>query len=292
MAFSAQRAQEAKAREHEKASAESLQVNAFKLKFKPDYFQAATHMLEAAQCFAAARMETESRAAYIKSGDLRLKDQDHSSAARAYELGGSYDKAAECYMICGSLDQAVRSLLRKASSSEDAAVQLDCYEKAIDVYSKDDSKDVLSSDVYKQYITKLLQTGNLDKYLEVSQKYVEVLSRIEQWPFVHKEILGQVIVNLARNQIVGAERLLSGQNLNIQGFVHSAEFAAGDDLISAFREHDEDGIKRIIAKPCVTYLNTEIVRIARSIKVVSLPGISEGGKEDLSHAEAVEELLL
>ena len=289
MAFSAQRAQEAKAREHEKASTEALHVNAFKLKFKPDYFQAATHMLEAAQCFTAAKMDAESRVAYIKSGDLRLKDQDHSSAARAYELGGSYDKAVECYMICGSLDQAVRSVLRKASNSVDLNEQLACYEKAVDVYSKDESKDVLSSDVYKQYITKLLQSGNFDKYLDVSQKYVEVLCRIEQWPFVHKELLGQVIVNLSRNQVVGAERVLSGTSLNIQGFVHSSEFAAADDLIAAVRENDEEAIKRIVAKPCVTYLNTEIVRIARAIKVVSVPGVSEGGGHQ---ADAVEELLL
>ena len=291
MSYTANRGQEAKAKEHEKACADALEVNMFKLKFKPDFFQAATHMLEAAQCYAAARMDAEAREAYSKSGDLRLKDHDHASAARAYELGGVYDKAVECYMICGSLDQAVRSLLRKASSSTDVNVQLECYRKAIEIYSKDESKDVHASDVFKQYITKVLQQGNLDDYLTVSQQYVPVLTRLEQWPFVHKELLGQVIVNLAKNEIVGAERVLSGPNLNIAGFVHSSEFAAADDLITAVREHDGDALKKIISKPAVTYLNTEIVKVARSIKVLEIPNVTEGGPSE-SHAAAVEELLL
>jgi hypothetical protein len=291
MSFSSNRAQEIKAREYEKACQDALEVSVFKLKFKPDYFQAATHMLDAAQCYTAAKMESEARAAYVRSADLRLKDQDHSSAARAFELGGSYDKAVECYMICGSLDQAVRSILRKANNSTDSELQLECFAKAIEIYAKDDGKDVMASDVYKQYISKLLQLGHLDKYLEISQKYVAVLSRIEQWPFVHKEILSQVIVNLVKNEIVGAERILSGQTLNIPGFVHSAEFGAADDLITAFREHDENSLMKTISKPCVTYLNTEIVKLARTLKVLSIPQVTEGG-DAVNQQAAVEELLL
>lgn len=290
MSYTANRLQESKAKDHEKACDGALEVNVFKLKFKPDFFQAATHMLEAAQCYTAARMETEARSAYIKSADLRLKDHDHSSAARAYELGGSYDKAVECYMICGSLDQAARSILRKAANSSDAFDQFACYEKAIDIYSKDENKDVLASDVFKQYETKLLQLNELDKFLDVSARYIQVLSRLEQWPFVHKEILSQVIINLVKKEIVGAERVLSGPNLNIPGYVHSAEFAAGDDLITAIRENDGDSLKKILAKPTVTYLNTELVKIARTIQVVSFPRVSEGGSP--AEAEDVETLLL
>ena len=291
MSFSALRAQETKAKEYEKACSSALEVNVFKLKFKPDFFQAATHMLEAAQCYTAARMESEASDAYIKSAELRLKDHDHSSAARAYELAGAFDKAADCYMICGSLDQAVRSTLRKGSSTSDVATQLECFEKAIEIYAKDDGKDVMSSDIYKQFITKLLQQNERSKYLEVSSKYVEVLSRLEQWPFVHKELLGQVIINLANNQIVGAERVLSGSNLNIPGFVHSSEFAAADDLITAVRENDGDALKKTVSKPTVTYLNTEVVKIAKSIQVISVPLVSEGGNPS-QVTENVEALLL
>jgi hypothetical protein len=291
MSYSSNRSQEAKAKEHEKACAEALEVNVFKLKFKPDYFQAATHMLEAAQCYAAARMDAEASAAYTKSGDLRLKDHDHSSAARAYELGGVYDKAVECYMLCGSLEQAARSILRKANASPDHKVQLECFAKAIDIYSKDESKDVHASDVFKQYISKVLQQGDLDTYLTVSEQYVPVLTRLEQWPYVHKELLSQVIINLAKNQIVGAERVLSGTNLNVPGFVHSAEFAAADDLIAAIREHDGDALKKLVSKPAVTYLNIDVVKIGRSIKVLEIPNVTEGGQTS-SNVEAVEEYLL
>jgi len=78
-------------------------------------------------------------------------------------------------------------------------------------------------------------------------------------------------VNLSNNQIVGAERVLSGPNLNVPGFVHSQEYAAADDMIQALRENDGELLRQILSKPAVTYLNIEIVKLARNIKVVELP---------------------
>lgn len=256
-----------------------LEVNYFKLKFKTDYFQAAQHMTEAAECYGAARMEAESRACFIKAADLRLKDQDHASAARSYELASEFDKAADCYMICGSLDQAVRSITKKASKSGDVHMQMECFEKALDIYAKDESKDVLASDIYKQLISKLILSGNFEKYLAVSNRYAELLTRLSQWPFVHKEILSQVVVLVSQGNSVGAERVLSGSNLNVPGFPQSAEFAAADQLIEAVRENDGDLLKKVVSSVSVTYLNTEIVKLARSLKTVSVPHTTSEGAE-------------
>ena len=264
------------------------------MKFKPDYFEAATHMTEAAQSYLAGRMEVEGKAAYVKAAELRLKDNDHSSAARCYELSGNFDKAADCYMICGSLDQAVRSVMKKATNSTDTAVQFECFEKAIDIYSKDDGKEVLASDIFKQYIPKLLIAGEIDRYYKISNRYIQILTVLEQWPFVHKELLSQVIVNIAKGEIVGAERVLSGPNLNATGFVHSQEFAAADDLITAMRENDAEALKKVVTKPCVTYLNTEVVKMARAIKTIAVATVSEGGasKPDAVKPHDVDSLLL
>jgi hypothetical protein len=90
---------------------------------------------------------------------------------------------------------------------------------------------------------------------------------------------------------VGAERVLSGSNLNVTGFVHSSEFAAADDLITAIRENDGDALKKIASKPTVTYLNTEVVKIARSIQVISIPLVTGGGHPSQA-TEDVEALLL
>ena len=282
-----------KARECEKASAEALEVKFIKMKFKPDYFNAANYMMEAAQNYKAARMDAEAKAAFEKSAELRLKDHDHASAARAYETAGNFDKAADCYMICGGIDQAARSVLKQASNSTDPAVQLASFEKAIDIYSKDDTKDVMASDVYKQYITKLVAAGDLERYKKVSARYAEVLTRLEQWPFVHREILGQVVANLAKNEIVGAERVLEGPNLSVPGFIHSAEFAAADDLLTAFRENDAAALKNVLARPTITYLNTELVRLAKALKVLTVETVTAAdGITQKPKAEDLDALLM
>ena len=253
-----------------------LEVSFFKLKFRPDYFLAATEMNEAAQAYQLAKMETQSKAAYIRSAELRLKDNDHQSAARCYDQAGEFDKAADCYMICGGIDQAVRSIMRKPGGD------LKCFEKAIELYSKDETKDILASDIYKQYITKLLLAEDYEKYFQVSEKYQELLIRIEQWPFVYKELLSRVIVRVATNELVGAERILDS-NLNTNGFLHSAEYAAADDLISAIRENDATNLKKVVARPTVLYVNTEVVKLAKKIKTVPL----EVGNTDVANVDAL-----
>jgi tetratricopeptide (TPR) repeat protein len=290
MSFSALQAHEKKAKEHIMASESSLEVNVFKMKFKADFFQAASHMQEAAQCYGSARMDSDMKLAYIKAAELWLKTHDHASAARCYELASSFDKAVECYFLCGTLDQAVRSIMKKANSSSDPALQMECYEKAIEIYSKDEGKDVLASDIFKQYIPKLLITGDLEKYFKLSTRYMELLIRLEQWPFVHKEILSQVIVNLSKREIVGAERVLSGSNLNVPGFVQSAEFHAADECIQAVRDNDAELLKKVVAKPCVTYLNTEVVKIAKGMRVVE--SVTMGNEPPISKQDEVDALLL
>jgi len=269
MSYTSLRAREEKARAHEKASEKALEVNFLKLKFKTDFFLAATEMTEAANSYKLAKMDQEARRCFIQAADLRLKDHDHQSAARCYENADEFDKAADCYIVCGGIDQAVRTVMRKAKAFPDRDIQ--CFEKAIDLYSKDENKDILASDIYKQYIPRLVLSGDFEKYSIVSSRYVELLVKVEQFPFAHKELLSQVIVQLYRGQTVGAERILTGSNLNVPGFVHSQEFAAADELIEALKENDGDSLKKIVSKPTVTYLNVEIVKLAKSIKTISVP---------------------
>lgn len=226
-------------------------------------------MNEAAQAYQLAKMDSDAKAAHMRCAEYRLKENDHQSAARSYDQAGEFEKAADCYMICGGIDQAVRSIMRRGNTTGgDPALQIKCFERAIDLYSKDEGKDILASDVYKQYITRLLIMCDWERYYSVSSDYILVLSRLEQWSFVYKEILSQVIIRLSRNELVGAERVLA-KNLNVHsGFVHSPEYDAADDMINAIKENDGEALKKVVAKPTVLYVNTEVVKIAKSIKTV------------------------
>lgn len=276
MSFSTNQANEAKAREHVKAGEKALETSVFKLRLRPDYFMAATEFTEAAQCYQVIKNSEEARKCFMRAAEYRLKENDHLSAARCFEQAGAYDKASDCYVINGGIEQAVRSLMRKAAASSDMEIQYQCFDKALELYAQDqtDFKGILASDIYKQYIPKLVSQANWSRYFEVSRMYRDNLIQLEQYPFVHKELLGNVVVNLAaKKDIVGAERVLSNSdNLSIEGFVHSQEFAIADDLINAVKDNDEDLLKRTLAKPVLSYLNVELVKLAKSIKtVVSVP---------------------
>jgi tetratricopeptide (TPR) repeat protein len=264
--FSGNREAEEKARKHVRNAEKALETSAFKFKFKADFFTAACEMQEAAQQYQLARMDSEAKATWKRAGDLRIKDNDHSSAARCYELGKLYDDAVNAYLMEGSIDQAVRCVMRKATEQPDKAIE--CFEKAIDLYASVDGKEILAGDVFKQLILRILGNKDYPKYFAISNSYIRILKSINQSPFAAKEVLSQVIVNLCRGEIVGAERVMSDPNsLNIEGYLHSAEYAAGDDLITAIKDGDGDLLKKTIQKGAVLYLNNEIIKLAKSLKV-------------------------
>ncbi len=275
MSFSSVQVHEENAKAHIKSAEKAVETSVFRFKLRPDFYTAATEMTEAAQCYHMAKNLEESRRCYVKAAEYRLKENDHLSAARCFEQGNAYDRAADCYVLNGGIEQAVRALMKKAATAPDSATQFQCYEKSLELYSQDqtDFKGVLASDVYKQYLPKLVAEGQWAKYFEVSKRYRDNLVQLEQTPFAHRELLGNVVVNLAaKKDLVGAERVLTNSdNLSVPGFVHSQEFAIADDLINALRENDEALLKKSLAKGPVTYLNVELAKLAKSLKTTPPP---------------------
>jgi tetratricopeptide (TPR) repeat protein len=256
------------ARAHMHAGEKALKKSYLSLKFSADYTTAASEFMEAAQLFSQAGQKAEAVDAWTQSGEARLKEHDHFSAARCFESAGDLNRAAECYQTAGKQDAAVRVWLKQGES--DGSQSIAAYERVIEMYTvQDPGKAILAVDVFRSYLSKV-GSDNPTQYLEVSARFAEVLKSVGQLPFVYKEVASQVIVALAQGDTVKAGAILD-KAMELDGIMRSGEYSLAHDLYEAMRSHDAEALESVRKRQVLTFLRPEIVRQAKSLRVVGQP---------------------
>ena len=254
------------ARAHVAAGQQALKKSFWALKFSADYTTAASEFMEAAQLFAQAGSKAEAADAWTRSGEARLKEQDHFSAGRCFEGAGDLNRAAECYQIAGKPDAAVRVWLKQGEQQSEGTQYIEAFEKVIDIYTvQDPSKAIFAVDVFRNYLARM-GTDNPEKYLEVSARFAQVLKEVGQLPFVYKEVASQVIVAIGQGDNVKAAQILD-KAMEIDGIMRSSEYSLAHDLHEAVRSHDAEALDAVRNRQTLTFLRPEIVRVARSLRV-------------------------
>jgi tetratricopeptide (TPR) repeat protein len=260
-----------KANEHLQAAEKAMKTSVLKLKFSPDYMIAASEYTEAAQVFSSAGKKAESKSAWIKAAECRLKENDHFSAARCYEGAEDFDKSAECFSLAGKSDACARVLLKKAESSSSPSDCFASFEKVIDLYVvQDTSKNILAVDVFRQFLPKIADLNDWKKYGEISSRFQTLLTQLEHFPCAHKEVLTQVILALKKgSDTVKADKILE-QALDLTGWISCNEYRLAEDLVLAFKDRDSDLLTNTQKKQAITFLRPEIARIVKSFKIESI----------------------
>jgi hypothetical protein len=271
------------AKEHVQKAEKALKKNYFALKFSPDYMTASAEYSEAAQLFSIAGAHDDAKVTWIKAAESRLKENDHFSAGRCYESACEWEKSSECFMLASKLDAAARVLLKQAQN-EPGKVD-ESFEKVIAMYTdENDDKAVLAVDVYRQYLAKI-GVADLEKTGKVGTGVMELLKRLEHWPFVHKEVLTLVIIALVQGDTVKAEKHLGGSMGSVKDWLKSGECRLAEDLVQAIKEQDAELLATTLKKQTLTYLRPDIVRLARTLKVAEHTAIDNKGGEDLDESE-------
>lgn len=250
------------AQEHLKRAEIAMKKNIFAFKFSPDLMTAASEYSEAAQAFFQAGSPEESKAAWLRAGEIRLKQNDQFSAGRCFESAGAFDKASESYGLAGKTDAAARALMKSAET--DPARSAEAFEKVIAIYDNDD-KAILAVDIFRQYLNKI-GTEDLVRYAAISERFTEVLKKVGQWAYVHKEILTQIIVALVFGDTVKASKILDS-SMSVQDWMRSSEYGLAEDLVTSIKERDEEALATTLKKQQITFLRPEVVRLARTLKV-------------------------
>ncbi|CAE8615077.1 unnamed protein product [Polarella glacialis] len=281
------------AKVHLAQAEKALKASWMSLKFSPDHLSASMEYSHAATQFRAAGLLAESADAWTKAGAMKEELHDLFGAGRAYESAGAicdgtgpggptvaaghWDKAIRCFRLCGKSEIAAKLILKLASLREkqgDMEGTKTAFQDAIEVFQQDE-KDYELGDVYKSYIAFLLRSGALEEALKAMDGHVEVLVRQKHLPFAHKELLSKVVLMLHLQDTVRANEALNTSG-DVAGWFPSKECQVGSELVAAFQAHDPEAVASLIKDQIFSFLQVEVARIAKQLRVIGVRTASGG----------------
>uniref|UniRef100_A0A7S4UFZ8 Gamma-soluble NSF attachment protein n=1 Tax=Alexandrium monilatum TaxID=311494 RepID=A0A7S4UFZ8_9DINO len=277
------------ARQHLAQAEKALKPSWMSLKFNPDHLTASMEYAQAATKFRAAGLLQESVQAWVMAGDTKAALHDSFGAGRAYESAGAicdgsgpgglaaaaenWEKAIRCFRLAGKAEIAAKLILKLAALREkegDVAGAKAAYEDAIEVFLEDE-KDHNLCDVYKQYIGFLVRSGLFAEAPKAIDGHIKVLKRQGHDHFVYKEALAKVVLFLHMQDTVRAEDALN-EPAEVRGWFTSKEAQSGAELVAAFQNNDAEEVQRVMKDQTFTFLQVEIARLAKQLRLPSLGG--------------------
>lgn len=243
-------------------------------------------------------MMPECADAYIKASECYRKLDSMFMAAKAVENAASIyaqqkqaEKAAETYRLTSDYYHANGSADKAADALEKAAKQIETsdldgavkdYRRACELLETED-KGRFAADIYRRAIALLLRNGRVEEAETFMRRLCTVFKGLGNKVQLNKMGLSVVVALLALGDEIGAKRAAEefewvycredcGIAANIgmtraDGFGNSDEGAAADELISAFESGDAEKLQLALGKHTLTYLDNEVVRLARTLRV-------------------------
>jgi len=271
----------AEAKEHEKQATKALTPSWLSLKFQPDILLASMEYGQAATKYRAASMLADSVRCHVKSSEMKEKQHDLFGAGRGYEQAATicdgkpelgdpepnWVQAIRCYRLSGKGEIAAKLILKIAAFQEkkgNLAKAKEAYDEALDIFESDD-KDYQVADVYKQFIAFLVRSEMFDDAVVAIDGHIKVLCKQGYFPFAHKEMLSKVVLALHQGDTVRAELALNDGD--VKDWFTSNESASGFALVEAFQAYDGEAAERILKEQIFTFLQVEIARLARKLRV-------------------------
>ncbi|KAK3729578.1 hypothetical protein QZH41_017183 [Actinostola sp. cb2023] len=123
-----------------------------------------------------------------------------------------------------------------------------------------------------QAIRLLLKRKRYEEVVNIKIKVLDLYQSIENFAMMYKTTLGLIVVYLHESDYVAADQCFKN-SFSIPGFSGSDEAEAAEKVLECFDEGDADGMKTCTSQPLFTYLDNEIAKLARSLRVPGdLPG--------------------
>ncbi|XP_074616087.1 gamma-soluble NSF attachment protein-like [Acropora palmata] len=258
------------------------------LKWKPDWDSAADKYMKAGTCFKAAKCYDKASNAFRKAADAHYNAKALFHAAKALEQAATVlkemknfreaiplvERAVEMYRQGGSPDTAALALIRgaKMCDSSDPA-------KAAEMYIGASEMNVVE-DKIREAIEPLSKGANLylklkrfQEALKVFKQQMKLYQQIENFKMMHKVILSMVVVHLHEGDYVAADNCYK-DSFEIPDFGGSDEAVAAEKILECFDQGDAQGMKTCTSQAIFTYLDNEVAKLSRSLRV---PG-DTGGK--------------
>ncbi|KAJ3020260.1 hypothetical protein HKX48_001086 [Thoreauomyces humboldtii] len=187
-----------------------------------------------------------------------------------------YRETAQFFLAQGSHDRAGESLEKAAKALETVDVPqcIELYDEACHVY-EDENKLRFGVETFKRAIGVCLRNKKYDKAIEFSSRLSDCFSKLDQKPNFCKQALSSVIIFLAKGDENGAEGRFS-MSAGQFGFGQSEEGAIAQTILEGFQNGDQASVDAALKRTQVQFLDNEITRTARELKVP--PGRAPGGR--------------
>ncbi|XP_031563162.1 gamma-soluble NSF attachment protein-like [Actinia tenebrosa] len=251
------------------------------LKWKPDLDSAADRYMKAGNSFKAGRSYPEAEDAFKKAAEAYYNNNSFFHSAKALEQAASVlkemkriseaveliERAGMQYRESGSPDTAAMCLIRGGKMCEgmEASKAINMFLSAGDLnVGEDKIREGIEPMVHA--VRLLLKTKRYEEAIGVKKKILELYGSIENFAMMYKTVLGLVVVYLHESDYVAADKCYK-DSFSIPGFGSSEEAEAAERILQYFDEGDADGLKSCTSQPLFTYLDNEIAKLARSLRV-------------------------
>ena len=212
-------------------------------------------------------------------GDGQQCAELYRAAAETYHLNNNDDRAADA-LTRGA--KAIDTLATKASDSGKSDVAQSLWETAvqlikdgINLYDDNEKLAVYGSKAVKVGIVIALRARIVVQAIELYEQsiLINVAAEANRANEVHKAALSLIILHLARGDAVSAGRVYERECGRDAGgnerssFVHSDFGRCATRLLDAWDSGDQDEVDAVIKSQDVTFLDNELVRIARGLNI-------------------------
>lgn len=271
---------------------------------KPDWAGAALEYDKAALSYKNGKEWALATDAYKKVADSHKENGVLSASARALESAAAcckdglkdaekcaefYRMAAETYHIDNKDDRAADALTKGAKAIDTLAEKIKDDNKRAEMYSlavqlvKDGInfyEDAEKLAIYglkaiKSAITIALRARLAEEAIGLYEKMILICvgdNAAQRYNDINKAALSLVILHLARGDEVSASRVFERECGRDTGnertsFVHSDFGKCATKLLDAWDSNDQDAVDVVVKSQDVTFLDNELVRIARKLSV-------------------------
>ncbi|KAI7904039.1 soluble NSF attachment protein [Cokeromyces recurvatus] len=250
---------------------------------KPDWDLAASDYERAATSFKIAKSYDQAVQAYFKASDALSKADAIHLAGKALENAAfilasnlnqpqraaeTYQRASNYFMTQGSIDRAAEQLEKagRALENVDVNASYEMYSKACTLYEQED-RGRFAVDIFKKATSLLIRNKKYDKAIEMLKRQSAVLQKFTSRSHLFKANLSIIILYFAIGDDVEAGKQFNSMCGNDAGFVQSEEAAIANDLLKAYEERDQELLERTVRLQHITFLDNEVVKLARLLTV-------------------------
>eukprot|EP00760_Papus_ankaliazontas_P024510 PhM_4_TR2366/c0_g2_i1/m.6641/K21198/NAPG, SNAPG; gamma-soluble NSF attachment protein len=271
-------------------------------RWKADWDSAATEYEKAAQIYTHLKKVAEAKDAWYATADAHSHAHNLYLAGKAMEqcaqlqkdtkdadgAAQSYAKASVYFMEDSKPDRQAEALQRAARtimpiSAEQGAAYLEEGLRALEAAEKYH----LTTDLFPLLTQCHLKAGKVAEALATLKRHIVALRALDQGKHIARAMLEIIIVCAASGDEVLARRELEECDQLAPEFMRHEEWALAGDLLGALESRDEARLTQVTKDQTLTFLNVEVCRMAKKLKVSGAPPIvhQQHQQEVAEHAE-------